>query len=151
MSSMRCAWLCGISRSFLLLSPAQGQVTYVLLTRSPLIFRKCFVRLACVRHAASVHPEPGSNSHVKMVFVSCQFYLALFTVNSGSFSIFRSICLFLNLAIHFSENLGIFRVALLFICQRSVILLLLLFSAATLISYHDLFRLSTTFLKTFLS
>ena len=23
-----------------------------------------FVRLACVRHAASVHPEPGSNSHV---------------------------------------------------------------------------------------
>ena len=104
------------------------------------------VRLACVRHAASVHPEPGSNSHVKMVFVSCQFYLALFTVNSGSFSIFRSICLFLNLAIHFSENLGIFRVALLFICQRSVILLLLLFLAATLISYHDRFRLSTTFL-----
>ena len=74
-----------------------------------------FVRLACVRHAASVHPEPGSNSHVKMVFVSCQFYLALFTVNSGSLSIFRSTCLFLN----FSENLGIFRVALLFICQRS--------------------------------
>ena len=50
-----------------------------------------------------------------MVFVSCQFYLALFTVNSGSLSIFRSTCLFLN----FSENLGIFRVALLFICQRS--------------------------------
>ena len=23
---------------------------------------KCFARLACVRHAASVHPEPGSNS-----------------------------------------------------------------------------------------
>ena len=22
------------------------------------------VRLACVKHAASVHPEPGSNSHV---------------------------------------------------------------------------------------
>jgi len=77
-----------------------------------------------------------------MVFVSCQFYLALFTVNSGSFSIFRLICLFLN----FSENLGIFRVALLFICQRSVFLSLLLFSAATLISYHDRFRLSTTFL-----
>ena len=103
------------------------------------------VRLACVRHAASVHPEPGSNSHVKMVFVSCQFYLALFTVNSGSFFVFRLSCLFLN----FSENLGIFRVALLFICQRSVFLSLLLFSAATLISYHDRFRLSTTFLKSF--
>jgi hypothetical protein len=50
-----------------------------------------------------------------MVFVSCQFYLALFTVNSGSFFVFRLSCLFLN----FSENLGIFRVALLFICQRS--------------------------------
>ena len=24
-----------------------------------------FVRLACLRHAASVHPEPGSNSHKK--------------------------------------------------------------------------------------
>ena len=23
---------------------------------------ECFVRLACVKHAASVHPEPGSNS-----------------------------------------------------------------------------------------
>ena len=74
--------------------------------------------------------------------------LLLIRVASRSFS---SICLFLNLAIHFSENLGIFRVALLFICQRSVILLLLLFSAATLISYHERFRLSTTFLKTFLS
>ena len=82
-----------------------------------------------------------------MVFVSCQFYLALFTVNSGSFFVFRLSCLFLN----FSENLGIFRVALLFICQRSVFLSLLLFSAATLISYHNRFRLSTTFLKSFSS
>ena len=30
--------------------------------------RKRFVRLACVRHAASVHPEPGSNSHVCLSF-----------------------------------------------------------------------------------
>ena len=75
MSSMRCSWLCGISRSFLLLSPAQGQVTYVLLTRSPLIFRRRFVRLACIRHAASVHPEPGSNSHVKKL-ISVKLNLA---------------------------------------------------------------------------
>ena len=26
---------------------------------------ECFARLACVKHAASVHPEPGSNSHNK--------------------------------------------------------------------------------------
>ena len=39
----------------------------MLLTRSPLsLFGSKlpgdFVRLACIRHAASVHPEPGSNS-----------------------------------------------------------------------------------------
>ena len=53
------------------------QVTHALLTRPPLshkrlqtevICLKCFVRLACVKHAASVHPEPGSNSH-KNVFL----------------------------------------------------------------------------------
>ena len=63
--------LCGISSRFQLLSPCMRQVTHALLTRPPLSlssFRrnpKDFVRLACVRHAASVHPEPGSNSHVK--------------------------------------------------------------------------------------
>ena len=58
--------------------PCMRQVTHALLTRPPLshkrlqseeICRKCFVRLACVKHAASVHPEPGSNSH-KNVFLS---------------------------------------------------------------------------------
>jgi hypothetical protein len=36
----------------------------VLLTRSPLEYlrRDLSVRLACVKHAASVRPEPGSNS-----------------------------------------------------------------------------------------
>ena len=39
----------------------------MLLTRSPLSLplRGNRVRLACVRHAASVDSEPGSNSHVK--------------------------------------------------------------------------------------
>ena len=66
--------LCGISSRFQLLSPCTRQVTHALLTRPPLSHKiispegnqiKCFVRLACVKHAASVHPEPGSNSHVK--------------------------------------------------------------------------------------
>ena len=66
--------LCGISSRFQLLSPCVRQVIHALLTRPPLSHRtiipegnqvKCFVRLACVKHAASVHPEPGSNSHVK--------------------------------------------------------------------------------------
>ena len=50
-----------------------GQVAYALLTRPPLsvstihrsLMLKHLARLACVRHAASVHPEPGSNSDVQ--------------------------------------------------------------------------------------
>ena len=30
---------------------------------------KRIARLACVRHAASVHPEPGSNSQIKVYFL----------------------------------------------------------------------------------
>ena len=71
--------LCGIISRFQLLSPCVRQVTHALLTRPPLshkqlqseeICRKCFVRLACVKHAASVHPEPGSNSHKKCLSAS---------------------------------------------------------------------------------
>jgi hypothetical protein len=53
-----------ISPGFPELSQSQGQVAHVLLTRSPLIHprRGITVRLACVKHAASVRPEPGSNS-----------------------------------------------------------------------------------------
>ena len=55
------------------------QVTHALLTRPPLgilksirkLQSKYLVRLACVRHAASVHPEPGSNSHV-ISFYLCE-------------------------------------------------------------------------------
>ena len=62
--------LCGISSRFQLLSPSERQVAHALLTRPPLSLPslhpknpiRSFVRLACVRHAASVRPEPGSNS-----------------------------------------------------------------------------------------
>ena len=56
--------LCGISTCFQVLSPSKRQVVHALLTRSPLTRprRASSVRLACVRHAASVRPEPGSNS-----------------------------------------------------------------------------------------
>src|SRR5271156_960415 len=56
--------LSGIRPSFPSLSRSAGQITHVLLTRSPLEYlrRDLSVRLACVKHAASVRPEPESNS-----------------------------------------------------------------------------------------
>ena len=56
------AW--GITRRFHRLSPSAGLVAYALRTRAPLSSprRGPPVRLACIRPAASVHPEPGSNS-----------------------------------------------------------------------------------------
>ena len=60
--------LCGISSCFQLLSPCMGQIAHALLTRPPLEHQNRSsnvpARLACVRHAASVRPEPGSNSRV---------------------------------------------------------------------------------------
>lgn len=64
---MRKVVVSGISRRFQRLSQRWGQVTHVLLTRSPLEYPQAglSVRLACVKHAASVRPEPGSNSPTK--------------------------------------------------------------------------------------
>ncbi len=67
----------GISGSFPPLSQTPRQVTHVLLTRSPLEAgnlspktskRLLPVRLAFIRHAASVRPEPGSNSPLENVY-----------------------------------------------------------------------------------
>ena len=62
--------LSGIRLPFESLSQSLGQITHALLTRSPLFFQRICrsfikertVRLACIRHTASVRPEPGSNS-----------------------------------------------------------------------------------------
>ena len=62
LTEIESANVCGISSTLVELFPTRGQVTYVLRTRLPLTRRIWSVRLACVKHAASVHPEPGSNS-----------------------------------------------------------------------------------------
>ena len=58
--------LWGINPPFGGLSPSKGQVPYVLRTRAPVadnvLLHRAAPRLACVKPAASVHPEPGSNS-----------------------------------------------------------------------------------------
>ena len=58
--------LFGISQAFAWLSPARRRIIQVLLTRAPL-YSYCYfhVRLACLRHAASVHSEPESNSLIQ--------------------------------------------------------------------------------------
>ena len=65
--------LFGISQAFAWLSPAKRRIIQVLLTRAPL-YSYCYfhVRLACLRHAASVHSEPESNSLIqrKICYVS---------------------------------------------------------------------------------
>ena len=63
---------CGISPPFGGLSPFGGQVTHVLRTRAPCAdllycYSRLRTRLACVKHAASVRSEPGSNSRLKPV------------------------------------------------------------------------------------
>ena len=67
-----------------MLSQCTGQIIHALLTRSPLRYSRLppkgssantSARLACLRHAASVHPEPGSNSQVYFS------YLIVFTLN----------------------------------------------------------------------
>ena len=77
MTSLRCLneVLCCISRNFSRLSTCHGQVAYVLLTRAPVAggdkqaYLPAAPRLACVKPVASVHPEPGSNSSLFILFL----------------------------------------------------------------------------------
>ena len=60
--------ICGISVTFATLSPTSGHVPmlYSPVRHSPPgASSRAAVRLACVRHAASVQSEPGSNSSVQ--------------------------------------------------------------------------------------
>ena len=104
---------------------------------------KCFVRLACVKHAASVHPEPGSNSLNKCLlqvkinsWLIYPFYCFL--------RIFRSF-VFMILKRTFEECVSLFSY------QRSVLHCRL--SQTALLLYHVVSCLSrtfSTFLKLFL-
>ena len=150
--------LCGISSRFQLLSPCVRQVIHALLTRPPLSHRtiipegnqvKCFVRLACVKHAASVHPEPGSNSHKK--FFPFQDQLANFNHSSilNVLLFFRLLWLssLLFSRTHFNANCFAvlnesFKVISLFSYQSSLFVAL----ATAFIFYQKHLSLSTTFL-----
>ena len=158
--------LCGISSRFQLLSPCTGQVTHALLTRPPLSSsrKKNFVRLACVKHAASVYPEPGSNSHVQFsvqfcanAFLSvCVSYLKDFTVFIGcslyyakNFTRLTAFAIWLfkkssGLVILFNYQ-GSRSLSDLFYTDISLSVLLTCCLRQRYISYHLCFSLSRTF------
>ena len=82
--------LCGISVLFRTLSPSVRQVAHVLLTRPPLsllsfsrrIIPTSSVRLACVRRAASVRPEPGSNSLLNPLYKHVSVHVSFSSVQT---------------------------------------------------------------------
>ena len=82
----RIVW--GISRRFRRLSPCDGQVAHVLRTLPPVAVRALLLhaapRLACVKPAASVHPEPGSNSSL---------YISILQVQSGTYNSLKKLTL----------------------------------------------------------
>ena len=88
--------ICGISVTFATLSPTSGHVPmhYSPVRHSPSgASTHAAVRLACVRHAASVQSEPGSNSSVQFLFnsrlTSCKsFYKFTDFLHRASYFIF---------------------------------------------------------------
>ena len=121
--------LCGISTSFPVLSPCIRQVTHALLTRPPLryLLLNISARLACVRHAASVRPEPGSNSQINLLFESLlalnYVLLTLLLVKFASFSFKLTSSYFITLftfqspsLLHFKQLL--YTITFFFRCQH---------------------------------
>ena len=158
-------------------SPVRHSVTKSSFRRNQI---KCFVRLACVKHAASVHPEPGSNSHVKKfscpvinwlnqisiwftvlrLFLYRNVRVLLFTTPWNSLNLSRlfhcSVIKVLCFVVVLGDSLFIISYQICLVKNffhflnfflsigfiRSVIS-----NATTLIFYHVLFCLSTTFSK----
>ena len=141
-----------------MLSPCVRQVTHALLTRPPLTFESLgFIKSPFDLHVLSTPPAfiLSQDQTLMLKSLSCQFYLALLFC-LGGFSSSRSQILF---SICFSEisrwvvfvqlSFGIFQGCIVVHFSRFKFCSLLLFSAATLLSYHRYFALSTTFLNFF--
>ena len=94
----------GISSRFQLLSRTQRQIAHALLTRPPLSYLEQApnnsVRLECVMHAASVHPEPGSNS-LKIYYIRLSVIYFLELILAFLLFEFFSMC-FNEIPSHFS-------------------------------------------------
>ena len=86
---MRSLVLWGIRRRFHRLCPSHGYVAHALRTLAPVaasvLLHRAAPRLACVKPAASVHPEPGSNSSLYIhIMLSCpDAFCSLFGINAA--------------------------------------------------------------------
>ena len=134
------------------------QVAHALLTRPPLSLLHSIrrlpsinsVRLECVMHAASVHPEPGSNSR-SIVLTSLpkecsnlsSFFLASFTFCLSS--------ILLRISNEISFALYFFRFVLLqsLVVQFSMTNLLKPLKVTASLLYHKLIRFVKYFFSTF--
>ena len=134
------------------------QVTHALLTRPPLSHKifiseenqiECFVRLACVKHAASVYPEPGSNSHVQF---SVQFCANAFL--SVCVSYLKDFTVFIGCSLYYAKNFTRLTAFAIWLFKKSSGLVILFnyqgslcprLSATTSKYYHIHFLMSTTF------
>ena len=113
----------GISGRFQTLSRTVRQVAHALLTRPPLTQprRASSVRLECVMHAASVHPEPGSNSQTNCISsaVAVRSLSELFIL--ASFTFLKSFFLLVLTDFVFAlAKFALYFFYLLFNCQVSI-------------------------------
>ena len=104
---------------------SQGQVAHALLTRPPLswkivtrrIWSDNSVRLECVRHAASVHPEPGSNSRKYSIYSPFGLHINLSSFCSALLLFCKSFYFLFGIAssLHFSLQFLVYFVTLYFL------------------------------------
>ena len=98
--NMRPSLLRGVRHRFQCLSPCDGQVAHALRTLPPVAGRVLLLpaapRLACVKPAASVHPEPGSNSSLYIpIFLSLTLTVSLSQESTLSIIVSRYLLLVL--------------------------------------------------------
>ena len=131
----------GISSRFQLLSQGTRQVAHALLTRPPLIRprRDFTVRLECVMHAASVHPEPGSNSLKNCISTD---------ISVGCYQLVRVILYSITILKEFFKIQKNFRSLLVhFVVVQFSMSYPLSLTATALLLYHYSLPLSIPFLK----
>ena len=114
-----------------------------------------FVRLACLMCAASVYPEPGSNSHVQF---SVQFCANAFL--SVCVSYLKDFTVFIGCSLYYAKNFTRLTAFAIWLFKKSSGLVILFnyqgslwfffaISATAHIIYHSRLRLSSTFFNFF--